>query len=125
MFQGSVKLKSKVSNHIFSEREKYQDLVWYARSPRRGSTYWDDTPKEIRKGAFKNQKRVEKTYPEEVAQLLGQNTDFHHGFNSGMLAATRLFLMAAHPEKIGEEDGEDIYFGGLEEAVEWFPWLDT
>lgn len=125
MFKGSVKLKSKVSNHIYSERKKYQELVWYARSPRRDSSYWDDTPKEIRKSAFKNQKLVEKSYPEEVAKLLGPDTDWHHGFNSGMLAATRMFLMAAHPEKIDEEEGEDIYFGGLDDAIEWFPWLDT
>ena len=125
MFQGSVKLKSKLSNHIFSEREKYQDLVWYARSPRKGSSHWKDTPQEICDGAFKNQARIEAAYPEEVAKLQGQNTDWFHGFNSGMLAATRLVLMAAHPEKIDEEDGEDVYFGGLDEAVEWFPWLDT
>ena len=36
-------------------------------------------------------KRIEKEYSDEIEKLRSDDGDFHHGFNSGLLAATRMF----------------------------------
>ena len=82
--------------------EKYLSLVWYAR--KRPEDY-------AIKGVEAEVKSVEFLYPEEVKQLKGKHSDWQHGFNSGMLAATRFFLEA------------DL--GNLEFAIEEFPELDS
>ena len=70
----------------FAKKERqYSDLVWYARSrPKEDTAYWEKVPDYIREGAFTAQARVQKSYPFEVSAL---SDDWHHGFNSGCLAA--------------------------------------
>ncbi|QKM64691.1 hypothetical protein DCO17_05240 [Polynucleobacter tropicus] len=73
--------------------KKYESLVWYARkSPEQIATF----PR--LQDAID---RVEQQYPNETADLRSARTgDWSHGFNSGMLAATRLAqeLMKFEPE---------------------------
>ncbi len=66
---------------LHEKHEKYLDLVWLARKQ-----------PEDRKDKIINAviKRVEYSYPKEVADLSSvEEGDWHHGFNSGMLAALR------------------------------------
>ena len=81
--------------------EKYSTLVWLAR--KKPEDYNNPTVKAI----------IDETcekYPEETDELLlGENTEWHHGFNSGMLACLRLVSCAR------------IYPNNMEE----FPFLDT
>ena len=35
--------------------------------------------------------RIDEEYKEEIEKLRGDDGDFHHGFNSGVLAAVRMF----------------------------------
>ena len=58
--------------------------------------------------------RIEKEYPDEVNELNGlsaEHINWHHGFNSGMVAALRYILTM-----------DDL---GLEQADEEFPMLDS
>ena len=116
---------------IAEMEQKYFDLVWYARkAPKDDKEYWDKTPAKIREGAFKAMDEVEKKYPREV-ELLSKETaysspDWEHGFNSGVLAAMR-FVYTAFDDttETMEETGEEVCFGGVENAFETFPQLDT
>ncbi len=95
---------------------KYFDLVWYARSD--PDCYADDPDMSdsLRAQVFMAQAGVEANYPEEVKDLNSQEiTNWTHGFNSGMLAAIRLVRTAL--------DGSE--FGGMELALDEFPFLDT
>jgi hypothetical protein len=72
---------------------KYETLVWYARK----------TPEQIATfpGLQAAVDRVEQQYPIETADLnSAERNDWSHGFNSGMLAATRLAqdLMKLDPD---------------------------
>ena len=97
--------------------------------------YWDKTPNDIKEGAFRGMKRVEKEYPDEVSRLqkefkIGEvsftNPDWQHGFHSGCLAAFRFALTAMDDSThFDEEIGEEISLGGLDRAKEEFPELDT
>ena len=115
---------------------KYFDLVWYARSrPIEDKEYWDKTPEKIRNTAFEAREKVEKKYPNEVARLkeevkVGEvvfsSPDWEHGFNSGVLAAMRFVLTAFDDTtETCEETGEELCFGGVENARDTFPELDT
>lgn len=94
-----------------SLEQKYYDLVWFARKHPFEHHSWYSTPTKIREGAFKAMMRVMEEYPEDVEDLQGESGDWHHGFNSGMLAALRLVSSAKHY--------------GAEMALEFFPELDT
>ena len=103
--------------------DKYCDLVWYARShPKSDTAYWEKVPDHIREGALNAQARVEEAYPSEVSAL-GDN--WNHGFNSGCLAAFRYVLTALCERNEIDEFGEEFVIGGLAEAEEEFPDLDT
>lgn len=119
-----------IINHDITENlqalsKKYFDLVWYARShPSSHVEFWESVPDEIRQGAFRAQMRVEEEYPDEVARLRSDAADWEHGFNSGMFAAIN-YVMTASRSYRHEEDGETFWFGGVEQAEEEFPMLDT
>ena len=81
--------------------EKYRILVWMARSQ------YEVTPPGVEPRNVLDETIDE--YPEEYNKLCGPDADWHHGFNSGMLAALRLL------------SGGRIYKSALEE----FPFLDT
>ena len=80
--------------------EKYYDLVWLAR--KKSEDFENPIKLQIDKVCNK--------YPEESVKILdGENTNWEHGFNSGMLACLRLVSCARiYPENIEE-----------------FPFLDT
>ena len=110
--------------------EKYESLVWYARSnPASDVKYWAQVPADIRDGAFKAQMRVEEDYPEDVTQLRTCPENWQHGFNSGALATLRFVLTAQYPFLIDDpacsDDGEPFWYGGIQDAQEEFPCLDT
>jgi len=94
--------KIEIKNQVQALESKYSDLVWYARS----------SPKNDHiKGVLENRKRIEESYPKEVNQLLHGETDWEHGFNSGMLAGMRYIV--------------DLFENNKETADELFPFLDS
>lgn len=122
-----MKLTEDIEKELQNLEEKYFNLVWYARSnPREDEAYWNTVPHDIRRGAFNAQLQVETEYPEEVADLKSEHTDWQHGFNSGALAAFRFVLTALDDEMI-EDEMEGGFFprGGLQNARDEFPFLDT
>lgn len=116
-----------VTEALQSLEKKYEDLVWYARSPRSADTdYWKNVPHDIREGAFRNQMRVEEEFPDEVEMLrMEKMSDWQHGFHSGCLASIRFALTAMYRELIEGDDDEPFWIGGLEDAYSEFPMLDT
>lgn len=89
---------------------KYETLVWYARKPPKGEGYWPETPADIRERAYKAIDEAERKYPKECEALAGENGDWEHGFNSGMLAGLRYVLSALN---------------NRDQALQDFPELDT
>ena len=131
--------------------EKYFDIVWYAsKSPREDKKYWDKVAPDIRKSAFIAMEKVEQEYPVEVAKL---NEEFlamlnpldipeeegemreelhrlfiqwERGFNSGCLAAFRFALTAIDRGFYWNEELEEWFqTGGIDNAIDLFPELDT
>ena len=121
--------EKELGEHLRSLEEKYESLVWYARSKPKDSVFWDSVSTEIKEGALNAQALVEEKYPDEVDDLRSPHSDWSHGFNSGMLACLRLVETAANPQLITDpdcsDDGQPFWVGGLEDAVEEFPCLDT
>lgn len=97
--------KKQLIENVVEKLKKYDDLIWYARA----------TPENYHiKGVKENVDRIEKEYPDEVNELNGlsaEHINWHHGFNSGMVAALRYILTM-----------DDL---GLEQADEEFPMLDS
>ena len=107
-----------IEKELSSLENKYFQLVWAARKPPVDADaevwedYWESTPIDIRAEAIKRLREVVAKYPAEYSDLKNSdNGDFHHGFNSGALAAFRWIESAF-------EDGVDF-------ANEEFPFLDT
>ena len=73
--------------------EKYSQLVWYARA---NPNDMRPTVK-VRLARAKAMKQVETDYPDEAAELAGDDGAWSHGFNSGMLACARLLEAYALP----------------------------
>lgn len=99
MYPKSIDMKTRKHKLIEELQEidnKYFDLVWFARC------------KDTTQPAFK---KVMKKYPKEVKALREDDTNWEHGFNSGMLAGARLFMSIVENRK--------------EEGYEEFPFLDT
>ncbi len=88
--------------NIIEKQKKYADLIWYARSSRKDNSI---------AGVKENKDRIEELYPDEVNDLQNEDGDWHHGFNSGMVAALRYILTM-----------DDL---GVEQANEEFPMLDS
>ena len=118
-----------LGEYLQTLEEKYESLVWFARSNPKDSVFWDKVPAEIRTGALNSQARVEEQYPDEIDELRSDHGSWTHGFNSGMLACLRLIQTASNPQLITDpdcsDDGQPFWVGGLEEAKEEFPCLDT
>ena len=94
--------KNKILDLVSEKEGKYLDLVWYARSY--NNLHVD--------GVVKNRTGIENLHPNETVNLNdSDSSDWHHGFNSGMLAALRFII--------------DLDEEGLESAEENFPSLDT
>jgi hypothetical protein len=95
-------IKKELMENIIEKQKKYADLLWYARSSEKHNSI---------PGVIENRERIEGLYPEEVNDLQNEDGDWHHGFNSGMVAALRYILTM-----------DDL---GLEQANEEFPMLDS
>ena len=95
-------IKKELMENIIEKHKQYADLLWYARSSRKDNSIT---------GVKENKNRIEGLYPEEVNDLQNEDGDWHHGFNSGMVAALRYILTM-----------DDL---GLEQADEEFPMLDS
>lgn len=99
---GSQKMnKTQVKQRIEELEKKYFDLVWYARH----------NPNEIL--GIKKAAEIKNFLKEEVSKLHGANSNFHHGFNSGCLAAFRLISGLLSNDK------------NAQLAEDSFPFLDT
>ena len=94
--------KKKIFDAVLKKEQKYFELVWYARSGKNNKI----------PAVLQNRVRIENLYPVEIANLNDlESSDWHHGFNSGMLAAIRYFF--------------DLDEMGIDLAEENFPLLDT
>ena len=102
----------------FEEFEKkYFNLVSYAR-----------TGPGCPESRFNHDSQLEEFYPDETMALKDEAGDWQHGFHSGCLASMRFVLTALYPEVMPAEssdDGEPWVYGGLEDARDEFPMLDT
>jgi hypothetical protein len=123
-------------DHIVSElMGKYFDLVWLARKDE------DELIKEERYEILKTIRDIEAKYPQEVKELYECESNWQHGFNSGMLACLRFLSeyikddlwpledtggVDFPEEEIKEMNGRKyVQFDGREQAKELFPELDT
>ena len=119
------KNKEDILSNVLLKQEQFEDLVWAARRPCIDApveeweyfantdgtrTYRKSDPKLTLSCRTALQKIVDK-YPEDYSLLKGKDGQFHHGFNSGALAAFRYVL--------------DIIETGVEFAEDEFPNLST
>ena len=90
---------------------KHERLMWYARKDKdERSPYWDGIPEHIKRGAFESMANVERDYPIEVADLDGDDSAWHHGFNSGVVAAIRyVWELLADGEEVADENFPSLY----------------
>lgn len=95
--------KHEIITAVSEKENKYYDLVWYARKTEEQYNNISEVKE--------NSDRIEKIYSTEIEKLQGEDGDFDHGFNSGMLAGMRYVL--------------SLYDMGKEQAEEEFPFLDT
>ena len=114
------------------DREKYLKLVWFARNNRDGVL--SDVSHPSRSAILE----IMDKYESDVEKLSGQNGNYCHGFNSGMLAAARLYggLTVAYEEDLcedlgGYDSGEEIPSMSQrleslrQDTLDEFPMLDT
>ena len=114
--------------------EKYFDLVWIAR---RNIDAVLSVPDHLSRPAVE---RIMAKHPLELEKLQSESGDWQHGFNSGLLAASRMYmgLSIAYEEDMGEDldELEDFYEGNVppvserlaasrKDAVDEFPMLDS
>lgn len=85
--------------------KKYCDLVWFAR--KNLECLKDDHP------SMPQMVRIKMQIPAEIKKLSSDEADWHHGFNSGCLAAFRFAI-----GMLGDQ-------GDRELAEDEFPMLDT
>lgn len=121
---------------------KYLDLIWFARANpddllKKGES---EIAAKVAKVAKEMQGIADK-YPREVAELIEDDTNWRHGFNSGVLAYARFLATyvedtlwelgdfnedIAQHEKVITINGIDyIEFDGRQDAFDSFPELDT
>jgi hypothetical protein len=104
--------KKQAIDALSQKESKYFDLVWFARKPDLSDDeYWGDTPNDIFLKAQEGIARVKNEHTAEVNALTGENGEWQHGFNSGMLAGMRYAL--------------ELLQGDPELAEQEFPFLDT
>ena len=108
---------------ITKRRKLYLNLVAMARSNP------DDESYENRVNYIKEQIGND-VYEKELEKLMSEECDWTHGFNSGMLASTRLYgdLLQYIPDVYENESGDDEEFpveDMWEQSKEEFPMLDT
>ena len=94
--------KKQLIEETIKKEDKYARLIWYARSNQTADTI---------PGVKEHKLEIETLYPYEVNELHNDDSNWQHGFHSGMVAALRYVLTM-----------DEL---GLEQADEWFPELDS
>lgn len=124
--------QSKRFNFINNQlMEKYFELVWFARSnPERHKK-----DKNLFDVIMAKMNEIANKYPHEVRELCEDDTNWQHGFNSGILAYSRFLADYVSDTLIeDDEDSDDaieldgkkyIQIDGRTQAFEDFPMLDT
>lgn len=126
--------KSKRFDFINSQlMEKYFELVWFARSdPEKARANGE---KELFQTITKKLGDIANKYPKDIQELSGDNSNWTHGFNSGILAYAR-FIAEYVEDALYEDDEESedaielngkkyIQIDGRQQAFDDFPMLDT
>lgn len=136
----TAKEKSKRFDLINGEfMSKYLDLVWFARS--NPDELVEQERYEMVKGVIESLQKIADKHPKEVVELCEDETNWQHGFNSGVLAYARflseyledgLWELDEHNEDIAEYENvitingkKYIEFDGRQDAFDNFPELDT
>jgi hypothetical protein len=94
---------SDVFKEMIELHSVYTDMLWFART--------NETTLSTIELARKNYDRIESQFPELVDKLRNDDSNFEHGFNSGVVAAIRYML--------------DLKETDLENARQNFPDLDS
>jgi hypothetical protein len=103
--------KKQIEDAILQMEEKYFDLVWFARRSEDALLILTEEGVVPHKEAHAAVHRIASLYPEDVQELMQDEDNWQHGFNSGMLAGMRYILTVFHD--------------GQETAADEFPFLDT
>jgi hypothetical protein len=123
----------RAKEHLTKLEEKYCSLVWYARSDRH-----DLLSNEVYEG-LSSIVEIEALYKDDVSDLLNDEENWQHGFNSGMLAGVRLVLGMMNKELIEIDENEldevdsvieidgikYVEYDAYEDSIDEFPFLDT
>ena len=135
VLEKKVKREKSMKWRIKQIMDKYFDLVWMARK--------DEALMRARPDIRKIFNETSAKYPGELKKLQSEEGDWTHGFNSGMLACSRLLSAYAMPydykkkedEKVDDKDDDDsdsdddsIFFTrdfNIEMAERDFPMLDS
>jgi hypothetical protein len=96
----------KAKKHLSKLEDKYCRLVWYARSDK-----YNLLSNEVYE-ALSSMNEIESLYKDDVDELLNDETNWQHGFNSGMLAGIRLVIGMMNKD-------------GYQDSIDEFPFLDT
>jgi len=107
-----VKREKGIADRISQIMEKYFDLVWMARR--------DEALMKARPDIRKTFNKLVAKYPGELEKLQSEEGDWQHGFNSGMLACSRLLSAYAMPYDYKKKDDEagDVENEGISERVD-------
>lgn len=95
----------KANEYLNDLEVKYCNLVWYARSNK------DELLESESYEILSKVLEIEKIYKDDVLDIIDDDTNWQHGFNSGMLAAIRLVI--------------GLMNENFEDSIDDFPFLDT
>jgi hypothetical protein len=131
----SIEEKIKRFEHINGVfMEKYFELVWFARSDE------NELLQREQYEVLNKLKDIANKFKEEVEGLYGNESDWHHGFNSGILAYSRFLSSYIEDQLWPVEDvgykpkkseitifegHKYVEMDGREQAHQLFPELDT
>jgi len=92
---GALIVQDEALEVISDVLHRHEQLMAYARKHPPDHPFWDTVPADIKTGALNWCSRVEELYADEVDDLRGENGDWAHGFNSGVVSGLRLALRAS------------------------------
>jgi hypothetical protein len=109
--------KSKKRNDRLMERaatlaSKYNNLVWYARASYEKAIANGNLSEKSHRSILATRARILELYPSETEALHSDNDEtrnWSHGFNSGVVAATRLLMAYASRDDAGIRLAEDLF----------------
>lgn len=119
--------------------DKYLDLIWFARAD--PDTLVEEERYEVVNNVVASMQKIADKYPKEAQELMDDETNWQHGFNSGVLAYARFLASYVEDalwerckenesmipyEKVITIDGKEyIEFDGRQDAFDGFPELYT